>query len=117
MKNIGFQQVGVALDVTNDTIRLLKEKLNGWVILSSGHVNSKNLVYIYNSQLTPELKDEITRILGEIEPELCPIIIKNCIKRGEIYGVTRGGLLSDIKTKLNHSKFCVSLKFKKTKFE
>ena len=50
----------------------------------------------YNPQSIPELKDEIIRVIGEIEPKLCQSVIENFNKRVDVCGAARGGLLADI---------------------
>jgi len=81
-----FQQEGATCHTATDTINLLHTKFPGRVISRKGDVNwpprscdltsldyflwgyVKSQVYKNNPQSIPELKDEIIRVIGEIEP-------------------------------------------------
>lgn len=59
-----------------------------------GYVKSQ--VYKNNPQSIPKLKDEIIRVIGDIEPQLCQRVIENFNKRVDICRSSRGGHLADI---------------------
>jgi hypothetical protein len=44
----------------------------------------KSRVYANKPQTIPELKAEIGGVIGEIEPQLCEIVIENFVKRGRV---------------------------------
>jgi hypothetical protein len=56
----------------------------------------KSSAYANKSQTIPELKVEIRRVAGEIEPQLCGNVIENFVKRARVCQQSRGGHLSDI---------------------
>jgi hypothetical protein len=56
----------------------------------------KSRVYANKPQTVPELKAEIERVIGEIEPQLCGNIIENFVKTARVCQQSRGGRLSDI---------------------
>jgi hypothetical protein len=56
----------------------------------------KSRVYANKPQTIPELKAEIGRVIGEIEPQLWENVIENFVKRGRVCQQSRGGHLSDI---------------------
>jgi hypothetical protein len=56
----------------------------------------KSRVYANKVQTIPELKEEIRRVIGEIEPQLCGNVIENFVKRARMCQQSRGGHLSDI---------------------
>lgn len=114
LKNMWFQQDGATPHFANQTIALLKEKFNGRVISRNGDVNwparscdltpldfflwgyVKSQVYKNNPHSINKLKDEIIRVIREIEPQLCQRVIENFNKRLDICGNARGGHLADI---------------------
>jgi hypothetical protein len=56
----------------------------------------KSRVCANKPQTIPELKAEIRRVIGEIEPQLCGIVIENFGKRARVCQQSHGGHLSDI---------------------
>jgi hypothetical protein len=56
----------------------------------------KSLVYANKPQTIPELKAEIRRVIGEIEPQLCGNVIENFVKTIRVCQQSGGGHLSDI---------------------
>jgi hypothetical protein len=56
----------------------------------------KSLVYGNKPQTIPELKAEIRRVIGEIEPQLCGNVVENFVERARVCQQSRGGSLSDI---------------------
>jgi hypothetical protein len=56
----------------------------------------KSRVYANKPQKIPELKAEIRRVIGEIEPQLCGNVIVNFVNRARVCQQSRGGHLSDI---------------------
>ena len=50
----------------------------------------KGKVYADAPQSIQELKEKIRAFIGEIEPQMCENVMKNCIKR------SRGGYMNDI---------------------
>ena len=60
----------------------------------SGHVKGK--VYADNPQTIPQLKDNIERVIGEIDPSLCENVMKHFGKRLVVCQKSRGGHLEDI---------------------
>jgi hypothetical protein len=56
----------------------------------------KSRVYANKPQTVPELKKEIRRVIGEIEPQLCGNVIENFVKRARVCQQSSGGRLSDI---------------------
>jgi len=114
LDDIWFQQDGATPHFANETITLLRTKFPGRIIARNGDVNwpprscdltpldyflwgyVKSQVYKNNPQSIPELKDEIIRVIGEIEPQLCQNVIENFNKRVDVCGAARGGHLADI---------------------
>lgn len=64
-----FQQDGTTFHFPHIIIPLQNKKCNGHDI-SKNCGCGKTLVYKNNQQIFPEGKDEIIRIIGEIEPQL-----------------------------------------------
>jgi hypothetical protein len=56
----------------------------------------KSRVYANKPQTVPELKAEIRRVTGEIEPQLCGNVIENVVQRARVCQQSGGGRLSDI---------------------
>jgi hypothetical protein len=56
----------------------------------------KSRVYAKKPQTIPELKAEIRRVIGEIEPQLCGNVIENFVKRARVCQQSRVGRLPDI---------------------
>jgi hypothetical protein len=97
-----------------ETTELLREKFPGRVILRNGDQIwpprscdltpcdfflwgfVKSRVYANKPQTIPELKVEIRRVIGEIEPQLCRNVIKSFVKRARVRQQSHGGHLSDI---------------------
>jgi hypothetical protein len=95
-------------------MELLGEKFPGRVISRNGDRNwpprscdlssceffpwgfVKYRVYANKPQTIPQLKAEIGRVTGEIEPQLCENVVQNFVKRGRVCQQSRGGHLSDI---------------------
>jgi hypothetical protein len=114
MEGMWFQQDGATCHTACETMELLREKFPGRVISRNGDRNwpprscdlspcyfflwrfVKSRVYANKPQTIPELKAEIGRVIGEIEPQLCENIIENFVKRGKVCQQSRGGHLSDI---------------------
>jgi hypothetical protein len=48
------------------------------------------------NQKNPELKVEIRRVIGEIEPQLCGNVSESFVKRTRVCQQSRGGHLPDI---------------------
>jgi hypothetical protein len=55
----------------------------------------KSHVYANKPQTIPELKVEIRRVIGEIEPQLCGNVIENFVKRTRVCQQSCGGHMSD----------------------
>ena len=114
MEGMWFQQDGATCHTACETMELLREKFPGRVISRNGDRNwpprscdlspcdfflwgfVKSRVYANKPQTIPELKAEIGRVIGEIEPQLCGNVIENFVKRGKVCQRSRGGHLSDI---------------------
>ncbi len=95
-------------------IKLLHEKCPNRVILRKGDQDwppisceltlcdfflwefVKSNVYTNKPWTIPELKSEIKRVIGEIEPPICENMIKKFAKRSIVYKQSLGGHLSDI---------------------
>jgi hypothetical protein len=113
MEDVWFQQGGAICHTARETTELLREKFPGRVISRNGDQNwplrscdltpcdfflwvfVKSRVYANKPQTIPELKAEIGRVIGVIEPQLCGNIIENFVKRARVCQQSRGGHLSD----------------------
>ena len=109
-----FQQDGATCHTADATVTLLHEKFPDRVISRKGDVNwpprscdltpldfflwghVKGEVYKNNPQSIYELKQEIVRVIGEVEPQLCENVIENFDKRVATCKKSRGGHLADI---------------------
>lgn len=114
LENMWFQQDGATCHTANETLELLQTKFPGRVISKRGDVNwparscdltpldyflwgyVKGKVYANNPQTISELKNEIRRVIGEIEPHLCENVVQNLDKRVTSCKKSRGGHLDDI---------------------
>jgi hypothetical protein len=56
----------------------------------------KSHVCANKPETIPELKAEIRRVIGEIEPQLCGNVIENFVERTRVYQQSRGGHMLDI---------------------
>jgi hypothetical protein len=114
MEGMWFQQDGATCHTACETMELLREKFPGRVISRNGDRNwpprscdfspcdfflwgfVKSRVYANKPQTIPELKAEIGRVIGKIEPQICKNVIENFVKRGRVCQQSRGGHLSHI---------------------
>ncbi|XP_075163253.1 uncharacterized protein LOC142235887 [Haematobia irritans] len=98
-----FQQDGATCHTANETMALLRNKLNGRVISRNDDVNwpprscdltpldfflwgyLKEKVYVDNPATIQELKDEIIRHINGIEPPLCLSVIENLEYRMKVH--------------------------------
>lgn len=114
LTNMWFQQDGATCHTSNATLNLLDEKFDGFVISRRGDINwpprscdltpldfflwgyVKSLVYADKPQTTGALKANITRVVNEIEPEMCQEVIENWTARMRATQRSRGGHLADI---------------------
>ena len=109
-----FQQDGATCHTARETTELLREKFPGRVISRNGDQNwpprscyltpcdfflwgfVKSRVCANKPQTIPELKAEIRRVMGEIEPQLCGNVIESFVKKARVCQQSRGRHLSDI---------------------
>jgi hypothetical protein len=56
----------------------------------------KSRVYVNKPQTIPELKEEIRRVIGETEAQLCGNVVENFVKKATVCQQSRGGHLWDI---------------------
>ena len=56
----------------------------------------KTRAYDHNPRTIFQLKEQIQRVIGEIEPELCMKVIENFDRRTTVCQQSRGGHLFDI---------------------
>ena len=113
-EDMWFQQDGTTYHTVHETTELLRGKFPGRVISRNGDQNwpprscdltpcnfflwgfVKSRVYANKPQTIPELKAEIRRVIGEIQPQLCGNVIENFVKRARVCQQSRGGHLLDI---------------------
>lgn len=109
-----FQQDGATCHTARKTFQLLREKFAGRVNSRFGDRNwhprscdltpfeiflwvfLKSKVYITNPTTIQTLKGKIERRIGEIERDVCRIVMENFIKRVRTCQQSRGGHLQDI---------------------
>jgi hypothetical protein len=102
LEDMWFQQDGATCHTARETIDLLREKCPARLISRNGDQNLtprscdltscdyflwglvKSRVYVNKPRTIPELKSEIRRVIGEIEPQLCGKIIENFVERGRV---------------------------------
>ena len=114
MKTLWFQQDGDLCHAAKETVNLLRSKFQGRIISRNCEVNwpprscnlthldyflwgyMKSTVYANNPKTTDDLKDEIPRVILEIEPKLCTQVIDNFNKRMASCQKSLGGHLADI---------------------
>lgn len=114
LENMWFQQDGATCHTGNETIDLLREKFPGRVISRRGDIDwpprscdltpldyflwgyVKGKVYADDPQTIDQLKDNIRRVIGDIEPQLCDNVMENFTKRMVACQKSRGGHLPDI---------------------
>lgn len=114
IEGMRFQQDGATCHTARETMDFLREKFPGRIISRNGDWNwpprscdlspcdfflwghVKSRVYANNPRRIPELKAEIRRVIGEIEPQLCAQVIENFVKRARACQQNRGGHLFDI---------------------
>lgn len=112
--DIWFQQDGARAHTAEETIDLVKAKFPERVISIKGDTDwpprscdltpldfflwgyVKGKVYANNPTTISELKDQIRRVIGEIQPHLCQNVIRNFGQRIVHCKKSRGGHLSDI---------------------
>ena len=109
-----IQQDGTTCHISRDSVNLLKEKFEGLIIWRNENINcpprscdltpldyflcvyAKSLVYADKPRTVPHLKDNITRVIREIEPQLCEKVIENWVTRIHATKRNRVGHLNDI---------------------
>lgn len=114
LENMWFQQDGATCHTARDTINLLHEKFDGFVISRGGDVNwpprscdltpldyflwgyVKSQVYANKPRTVQALKENITRVIREIEPGVCERVIAQWSSRMRATQRSRGGHLADI---------------------
>jgi hypothetical protein len=112
--NLWFQQDGATCHTADETMNLLNTRFAGRIISRRSEVNwpprscdltsldfflwgyLKSKVYANKPATIPELKNEIIRHIGEIENELCQVVIENLDHRLEVCHRSRGEHLADI---------------------
>lgn len=113
-EDMWFQQDGATSHTARETIALLSEKFPARLISRNGDQNwpprscdltpcdsflwgyVKSRAYVRNPRTIFQLKEQIQRVIGEIEPELCKKVIENFDRRTTVCQQSRGGHLSDI---------------------
>lgn len=114
LDDMWFQQDGATCHTAHETIDLLEEQFPDRIISRNSDVNwpprscdltpcdfflwgfVKSQVYANKPQTIPELKAEIQRVIGEIEPQLCENVIENFMKRTRVCRLSHGGHMPDI---------------------
>lgn len=114
LDDMWFQQDGATSHTANVTLELLQEKFPGRVISKKGDVNwpprscdltpldfflwgyVKSLVYANKPATIADLEDNVVRVIGEIEANLCARVIENWTSRMTAVKHSRGGHLNDI---------------------
>ena len=112
--DVYFKQDGATCHTSDETIGLLREKFPGRVISRNsdynwqprscdltpldfflgGHVKDK--VYADVPQSIHEVKEKISAVLDEIEPQMCENVMENFIKRVWSCKRSLGGHMNDI---------------------
>ena len=113
MEDMWFQQDAATCHSARETTELLREKFPGRVI--SRNVDqewpprSRDLTpcdfflwafvesraHSNKPQTIRDLKAEIRRVIGEIEPQLCGTVVASFVKRARVCQQSHGGHLSD----------------------
>ncbi|CAK1579985.1 unnamed protein product [Parnassius mnemosyne] len=114
LDNMWFQQDGATCHTAHETIDLLQQRFPEHIISRNSDVNwpprscdltpcdfflwgfVKSRVYANKPETIPELKSEIQRVIGEIQPHLCAKVMENFMKRVMACHRSRGGHLPDI---------------------
>lgn len=114
VQDMFFQQDGATCHTARETMVLLRTKFPDRVISRFGDENwpprscdltpmdyflwgyVKEKVYVNKPQTVERLKEEIRRVIAEIEPQLCENVIQNFMKRMAVCHRFRGGHLSDV---------------------
>ena len=114
MEDMLFQKGGATCHTTRKTTELLRENFFGRIISRNGDQNwpprscdltpcdfllwefVKSRVCANKPQTIPELKVEIQRVIGKIEPQLCRNVIESFVKRSRVCQQSRGGHVLDI---------------------
>ena len=109
-----FQQDGTTCDTSHDTVNLLKEKFDGFIISRNGAINYpprscdlipldyflygyvKSLVDADKPRTITHPKNNITRVIPEIEPQLCEKVIETWVTHVHASRRSRGDHLNDI---------------------
>jgi transposase len=112
--NLWFQQDGATCHTARQTLALLHEKFPQRVISLHGDQEwpprscdltpcdfflwgyVKSQVYANNPRTIPELKAEIRRVIGGIEPHICERVIGNFEERINVCRLSAGGHMADI---------------------
>ena len=99
LNNLWFQQDGATCHTLRNTVNLLKEKFEGFIISQNGDINYtprspdltsldyslwsyvKSLVYADKLRRVTHFKNNITGIIREIEPRLCEKVTENWVTR------------------------------------
>ena len=114
LTNMWFQQDGTTCYTSRDKVNLLQEKFEGFTISRNGDINYpprscdltyldyclwgyvKSLAYADKPRTVTHLKDNITRVIREIEPQLCEKVIENWVTRLHATKRSRVGHLNNI---------------------
>ena len=112
--NMWFQQDGATCHTARETLNLLRTRFGGRIISRNGDVNwpprscdltpldyflwgyVKSKAYENNPLTIQQLKQEISRIIRDITPEMCLEVMENFNKRIVCCRRSRGGHLADI---------------------
>lgn len=114
IENLWFQQDGATCHTSRDTIALLREKFPERLISLRGDQNypprscdltpcdfflwgyTKSQVYENKPRNLAELKQEIRRVLGQLEVAMCDRVMVNFMDRVIACTASRGGHMADI---------------------
>jgi hypothetical protein len=114
IEDLWFQQDGATCHTTHQTIALLHEKFPGQILSHNADRNwparscdltpcnfflwgyLKSQVYENNPQSIPDLQEEIRRVIGHIEEQVCVKVITNFIDRVTTCRASRGEHMPDI---------------------
>lgn len=114
LANIFFQQDGATCHTARETLDLLAENFQGRTISRNGDFNwparscdltpldfflwgyVKSLVYENKPRTIEALRDNIVRVITEIEPDICQKVITNWTSRLHAVRQSRGGHLPDV---------------------
>lgn len=114
LDDMWFQQDGATCHTAHETIDLLQQRFPEQIISRNSDVNwpprscdltpcdfflwgfVKSRAYANKPETIPELKSEIQRVIGEIQPHLCEKVMENFMKRVMACHQSRGGHLTDI---------------------